>query len=163
MYVSGLKEDIQMGILHDMEALVNNMFFTNKKTGLLVQKPFQKGLLVSIKSVIGLFKELQSEGLTYILTTRVNQDALENSFSSLRYMGGNNTHPSASNFCERIRLLCVSKNIQFVVTNPSVEYSNECQFLSSDIIDKALDEISNTEGKHIFMSQNKSHVFLYRP
>ena len=137
-----------MGILNEMEEIVRKMYFIDKKTGRLVQKPFQKGLLVSIRSIIELFKELKSDGLQYLLTTRVNQDVLENSFSSLRYMGGNNTHPSASNFCERICLLCVSKNIDFVLTNPSVEYSEESQFLSSDIIDGALDEISPPQGKY---------------
>ena len=137
-----------MGILNEMKEIVKKMYFMDKKTGRLVQKPFQKGLLVSIRSIIELFKELKSDGLKYLLTTRVNQDVLENSFSSLRYMGGNNTHPSASNFCERIRLLCVLKNIHFVVTNPSVEYSEESQFLSSDIIDGAPDEVSIPQGKY---------------
>ena len=100
VYVLGLKEELQMGILHDMETIVSAMYFIDKKTGGLVQKPFQKGLVVSIRSVVDLYNELKSEGLTYLLTTRVNQDVLENTFSSLRYMEGNNTHPSASNFCE---------------------------------------------------------------
>ena len=137
-----------MGILNEMEEIVKKMYFIDKKTGRLVQKPFQKGLLVSIRSIIELFKELKSDGLQYLLTTRVNQDVLENSFSSLRYMGGNNTHPSASNFCKRIGLLCDSKNIHFVATNPYVKYSEESQFLSSDIIDGALDEVSTPQGKY---------------
>ena len=137
-----------MGILNEMEEIVKKMYFIDKKTGRLVQKPFQKGLLVSIRSIIELFKELKSDGLQYLLTTRVNQDVLENSFSSLRYMGGNNTHPTGANVCDRLRLLCVSKNTSYVVNKPSVEIQEASQFLTAEILDELAEEFSFTPGSY---------------
>ena len=52
-----------MGILNEMKEIVKKMYFIDKKTGRLVQKPFQKGLLVSIRSIIELFKEVKNDGL----------------------------------------------------------------------------------------------------
>ena len=51
-----------------------------KKPGLL---PFQKGFLISINSLRGLFKELNSEGYSYVLASRCNQDVLESYFSQI--------------------------------------------------------------------------------
>ena len=50
-----------------------------------------------------MYNELKNEGIIFLLTSRINQDALENTFSSLRYMGGNNCHPSAVECINRIR------------------------------------------------------------
>ena len=110
--------------------------------------PFQAGILVSIKSVIALYNELKSEGVEYLLTTRVNQDILENNFSKTRYMGGNNTHPTAANVCDRLRLLCVSKNTSYVVNNPSVEIQEASQFLTAEILDELAEEFSFTPGSY---------------
>ena len=82
------------------------------------KKPFQTGILVTIESIIALHRELKSEGFPYLMTARANQDALESTFSSLRYMGGNCSHPTAANCCDRICLLCLSKSEKFVVENP---------------------------------------------
>ena len=89
-----------MKALRDMADLVSKMHFINKK-GKAVKMPFQAGILVSIKSIFELYDELKKEGASYILTSRVNQDILENTFSKVRYMGGNNTHPTAANVCDR--------------------------------------------------------------
>ena len=101
-----------------------------------MQKPFQAGFIVSIKSIKQLHNDLKGDGAPYLLTTHVNQDTLENTFSTLRYMGGDNNHPTAANVCERIRLLCLSKNIQLIVKDPSVEYDGEPQFLTSEIMEE---------------------------
>ncbi|KAJ8875268.1 hypothetical protein PR048_023163 [Dryococelus australis] len=49
--------------------------------------PFQKGFRISIKSLIGLFEDMRSENMSYILTSRLNQDCLENFFSHVRGLG----------------------------------------------------------------------------
>ena len=120
----GIHEEEQFEILNSMEELVSKMYFVTEK-GNLSQKPFQKGITVAIKSVKDLYMEMKQEGWKYVITRRVNQDALENGFSTVRYVGGDNNHPTAANVCERIRLLCVSKNVKFVVENPSVEIEED--------------------------------------
>ena len=90
---------------------------------------------MSIKSTIELYHEMKNEGVSYLLTSRLNQDALESTFSTIRYMGGHNSHPTAVEFCDRLRMLLVSKDARFVVSNPAVEYNEENQqFVSSEII-----------------------------
>ena len=51
------------------------------------KKPFQKGILVNIKSTLALYQEMKEEGYSYLLTSRLNQDALESTFSRLRGIG----------------------------------------------------------------------------
>ena len=107
-------ETEQLNALDEMMKLVSNMFFVNKK-GNLFRKPFQSGIIVSIKLIKALFNELKEEGIEYFLTTRANQDCIENFFSCVRAMGGNNSHPSPVETVSRIRKACVSKNVNFVI------------------------------------------------
>ena len=51
-----------------MSSLVDNMYFRSR-SGTLVQKPFQAGIIVSINATIDLYKELKSEGVQYLLTS----------------------------------------------------------------------------------------------
>ena len=140
-----------MKILHEMADLVSNMHFINRK-GRNVKMPFQAGILVSIKSITELYNELKSEGATHMLTSHVNQDLLENMFSKVRYMGGNNSHPTAANVCERIRMLCVSKHIKFVVGNPSVEVEKDSDMLSAEIFEELSEDFSTASGKYLIQN-----------
>ena len=137
-----------MKALREMADLVLKMHFINKK-GKAVKMPFQAGILVSIKSLFELYDELKKEGASYILTSRVNQDILENTFSKVRYMGGNNTHPTAANVCDRLRMLCVSKNVEFVVESPSVEIPEDTDMLSAEIFEELLEDYSASSGIYL--------------
>ena len=56
--------------------------------------PFQKGILIGIKSLFMLYDELsQSHGVQYIRTVCLNQDILENFFSRIRAIGITDSHP----------------------------------------------------------------------
>ena len=148
----GIHEEEQFEILNSMEELVSKMYFVTEK-GNLSQKPFQKGITVAIKSVKDLYMEMKQEGWKYLITRRVNQDALENGFSTVRYVGGDNNHPTAANVCERIRLLCVSKNVKFVVENPSVEIEEETtNFISAEILECLAADFDEPAGKIILFT-----------
>ncbi|KAF0310604.1 Transposable element P transposase [Amphibalanus amphitrite] len=69
--------------------------------------PFQGGLLVDVRSVPGLLKDLQKTlgPDTYILTRRLSQDRLEATFGLLRVGGGSNTNPTPTDAMSRLRLL----------------------------------------------------------
>ena len=133
----GINEKLQLRVLDEMEEVTKNMYFLNNR-GKLVQQPFQTGILISIKSIRHLLKDLKGHGVKYLLTSKVNQDALENQFSSVRYMGGSNSHPTASLFCDRIRMLCVSKNIKIVLENSAVELESDQDenTISADLLDE---------------------------
>ena len=122
---SGIHEQSQLKALYAMQELVSYMYFRGGKNGGLCRKPFQSGILTSIKSIIGLYYELKNEEVNYILTTRVNQDVLESFFSCLRDMGGGNSHPSPVDTISRIRKLCVSKNVDYVLDNSNVEQADK--------------------------------------
>ena len=107
-----------------MKELVTNMYFP-LNNGKLVRKPFQGGIIVGIRSTLALFKELKDENMDFLLTTRVNQDCIENLFSCVRSMGGNGTHPTPIEAMNRIRKLCLTKSVQFVLDNANVEQSDQ--------------------------------------
>lgn len=56
-----------------------------------------------INSIIQLWDYLQKEGLSFLLTNRINQDCLENAFSSIRRAGGFRDNPDCKEFESAIR------------------------------------------------------------
>lgn len=66
---------------------------------------------MSTNSLLNLYNELKSDfNLSYILTSKLNQDSLENLFSLIRGSGGCNDHPKPMEFLYRMRLLVLGKN-----------------------------------------------------
>jgi hypothetical protein len=72
--------------------------------------PFQEGLNQSINAVIGLYDDIRHcyPSVHCLLTSRLNQDIAESTFSQLRSLGGFYDHPVAAEFDHRVRLLAVS-------------------------------------------------------
>ena len=91
---------------------------------------------MSINSTLDLYQELKNEGISYLLTSRLNQDGLENFFSQVRALGGNNSHPSTVETINRIRTLCLTKNVKSIVNNSVVEMQDDDEFLSVNLIDE---------------------------
>lgn len=74
---------------------------------------FQKGILLSNASLEQLYDYLKNKyDVEYIITTRLNQDVLENFFSYIRGMGGPNDHPSPLDFKYRLRWYILGKKLQ---------------------------------------------------
>lgn len=83
---------------------------------------FQKGIVMSTKSIKNLLVDVRSRfGMTYLLTHRLNQDALENTFSQLRTNGGLNDHPTPLNALYRLRMIILGKNAALVQSNLNTE------------------------------------------
>ena len=82
----GKDADDQMDILDQMELFLKNFAVFNKDGSLKDGKqPWQHGILCSIKSTRKLWGDLVKNGpFTFLLTSRLNQDCLENFFSRLR-------------------------------------------------------------------------------
>ena len=133
VFYPGVNEEEQLSALDAMEKLVQKMKFHSKKDrSKLVNIKFQTGIIVSIKSTKDLYIEVKSEGLEYLLTAKTNQDALENVFSQLRLMGGANAHPTSVQCMNRIRKLCMVKNIDLVVRDANVEYTDEVNIMRTN-------------------------------
>jgi hypothetical protein len=138
----GVHQSEQLNALGKMLDLVKNMYFGNDNTG-LTKKPFQTGIIVSINATIDLYNELKHEGLSYLITSRLNQDSLENLFSQIRALGGNNHHPTSVDAINRLRKICLTKNAQTIVSSSSpVEggENDEDVFLSVSIVDEINDQ-----------------------
>lgn len=103
----GLKIEKQTEILQNMSNYIKDVLVKGKKSML----PFQKGILISNKSLKDLFSYLNKTfNITYILTNKLNQDVLENLFSYIRSMGKTYDHPDALQFMYRMRWYIMGKH-----------------------------------------------------
>ena len=111
----------QMDVLNRMEEFLSK--FRVMSSG---SQRWDIGILTNIKSTKMLLKDLVIEGdFDYILTTRLNQDCLENFFSRLRAIGGDNDHPGPVRAFKRIKTLLVSKQAELMVNKPAVEIESD--------------------------------------
>lgn len=77
----GLNLDHQNKILDEMFSMVETMRCAHSPDML----PFQEGILVSIKSTQLLYRDMvETYGVTFLLTKKINQDALENFFGQVQ-------------------------------------------------------------------------------
>ncbi|CAH1955417.1 unnamed protein product [Acanthoscelides obtectus] len=109
----GTDLDKQIRLLDEMSEVVSSMRI-GKHKGLI---PFQKGILLSNRSLKELLPYLREKyNVEYILTSRLNQDVLENFFSYIRGMGGANDHHSPLDFKYRLRWYILGKNSSAIFT-----------------------------------------------
>lgn len=91
-------------------------------------KPIQTGILMSTQSLLDLFASLVGCGTySYLLTSRLTQDALENLFSQVR--GRGNSHPNPVHFRQCLRLISISHYL--AVPKRSSYNTSECTFAVS--------------------------------
>ncbi|KAF0739316.1 THAP-type domain-containing protein [Aphis craccivora] len=97
---------------------------------------FQKGILMHINGTRHLLNILKENGLQYLLTSKINQDALENLFSQLRTRGGLNDHPSPLNALHRLRMILLGKNPGISSYSNTQDKNNE-EYVLSTVFKKA--------------------------
>lgn len=104
----GLCLEKQINILNEMFTMVSGMRCAHSSDRL----PFQEGILVSIMSTKALLKDMRSsyENISFLLTKKLNQDALENLFGQIRTRGGLDDHPSPLSAIYRIRMIILGKS-----------------------------------------------------
>ncbi len=97
--------------------------------------PFQKGWLVSIDSAIELYEKMRAKyNASFLMTSRINQDILENLFSRIRYIAGANTHPGCVEFMNRLRLVVLGKSSEFIIATAPVEMDQDSDCGETDMI-----------------------------
>ena len=112
--------DVQTKILDDFKYEIMNMSVIHPRLKSL--RPFQKGIIITINSLRGLYKHLQEKiGLNFIITKNINQDIAENAFSILRGIGGFKDHPNSVDAKYRLRMLCISWHMLKPSQNSPVE------------------------------------------
>lgn len=90
---------------------------------------------MSICSLRGLYAEMRERfDITYIITAKLNQDALESLFSVIRARGGGNDHPSPLECLRRLRVIILGKNIQSVSAGQSTMDNSGEEFAIMDIL-----------------------------
>ena len=108
-----------------METLVKNIIIIGKYKLL----PCLNGIVNHIKSLKELYAELKNEGYSFVLTSRLNQDCVENIFSQIRGMA-NDTHPGPVEFTRRLENIIWSRNrYQANFKNPNTELEVESGLL----------------------------------
>ncbi|VEN43569.1 unnamed protein product [Callosobruchus maculatus] len=109
----GTNLEAQQDLLNRVTNQVSSMIVGNHKS--MIQ--FQKGILLTNKSMAELYTYVHlTYGVEYILTSRLNQDVLENFFSYIRGIGGANDHPSPLEFRYRLRWYILGKNSATIFT-----------------------------------------------
>ena len=103
----GLFIENQLEAIDTLEETIESLRFrTPKGNAISVLLPCQQGFLISIRSLKALYEDLKiRNSVTYILTSRLNQDSLESLFGRIRSFGGPNTHPTAVEFRYRLKLV----------------------------------------------------------
>lgn len=105
----GLKINEQNKVLDNMTDIINNMRVYGKSYLL----PFQKGIITNNQALKMLFKYLEEKyNVSYLITSKLNQDVLERFFGIIRAKGGLHDHPSPIEFKYRLRsfLLGIKNN-----------------------------------------------------
>jgi len=116
----------------DQDSLLNKVYETildMRCIGKQNLQLFQKALLMNINGTKLLLQILMEKNLKYLLTSKINQDALENLFSQLRSRGGLNDHPSPLNALHRLRMIILGKNPGIVSSSSNTADQNQEEFL----------------------------------
>ena len=117
----------QEQILDDMASMIVKLRKVGAKDSAALL-PFQNGIALAcagMKSFYSYMKE--NYPVSYVLTSRLNQDFIENLFSRLRGIGGTHDHPNCTEALDRLRLLMVGQDSAIVVERSAVrmEQDNE--------------------------------------
>ena len=134
----GIHERIQEATLRKMYLCCQGMK-VGKSRNLL---PFQKGFMTSIRSLFGLFSDLKKINVKYILTSRLNQDCLENLFSRIRGLGHFYDHPLPIDVKYRMRLLLLGSNANKISLSNSTSVASDDDGEDSFMISHLISNIS---------------------
>lgn len=117
-----MKEEDQLFALNTMHELIVEL----RQIGSKRMLPFQKGIQMTCTSLKLLLPAMKSlYGLKFIMTSRVNQDCLENFFSRIRALGRTYDHPGPAEFLHRMRLLILGQCPDLVVESSPVLFEQD--------------------------------------
>lgn len=149
IHAYGINTEKQNELLAEVSLLVKDMR-VGKKNNLL---PFQKGILINNESLKNLYNDIKimfennQYPVTYIMTTRLNQDVVENLFAYIRAMGACNDRPTAFDLRYRFRWYILGKHSTDIFTEGS---NTIVQNLADDetCLTSMSDELSNSNEEN---------------
>lgn len=126
-YGKGLAE--QERILEEFARAVRNLRVGKAQT----LYPFQKGILITITSLRGIYQELCGPPfyLKYLMTSRFNQDHVENIFCIVRMLGGFYSHPAPVECINRLKCYMLSTNLKPKSSSNTGGQEDNSQILST--------------------------------
>jgi len=137
---------------------VYDTIFTMRCKGKNSFKIFQKGILVFINGTCYFLKMLKEYGLNYLLTSKINQDALENLFSQVRCKGGLINHPTPLNALYRLSMIVLGKNPGITCDSNTCDKNNR-EFLLSKML-KDADITINKDNKCVSDTNDSNYEVL---
>ena len=124
--------------------------FMNVKIGIKgAWKPIQTGVVTTTKSLLGLQDLLLNrKGVSFVMTSRFSQDALENLFSQVRFK---NPTPSALEFKTNLRAITIA---QFLTEKKNSNYQNDESDYRADFLKFPTHSMSKgkTQPPKLFLS-----------
>ena len=137
----GINFDHQISVLNRMTEVITSMRVKNPVSKGLYK--FQKGVILSSQSIVGLYRMLQrSFNLEYILTRNLNQDSLEHLFGCIRQMRGTYDHPNAVTFKYRLKHLLLGKDVTLLAQKPNTTAANFDCLSNKAKLEKRENEVS---------------------
>ena len=119
----------QLSILDQMENFLDTFHVMDTEVNGYRKKakmPWQYGLMCSVRATRALYVDLVIKGpFTFLLTSKLNQDCLENLFSRLRALGGDNVHPTPLEAMRRMRILLLVRGADLLIRRPAVEMEDD--------------------------------------
>lgn len=122
----------QVDTLEEAAKMFENIKAIDKTKGVNTTKRIKtfKNILITIRSILMLSQDLESKGIKFLFTRRLNQDPLENFFGAVRQQGGNCKNPTPIQFMRAFSKLFLSNMMQ------TSRFSN-CQEDVCELLQKA--------------------------
>ena len=127
----GVHLDEQRSILNTFIETVDSLTVCGKKSHMA----WQKGVIISSNSLMALYDTLKEQyDIEYIMTCRLNQDALESMFGVLRAMEGIASQFGALSFMNRLRNYLLGAGGDIIIQGANVESTeHDEKVLTSDM------------------------------
>lgn len=153
----GMNIQEQNQIITNMNEYIEEMR-VGQRTSLL---PFQKGILLCNRSLRQMFTYIQEKyssdtfEVKYFLTSRLNQDILQNFFSYLRSMGGGYDHPTPVEILHRLKWYILGKHSEHVLSRgKNTEGDDTCESLIS------MTDVQNLGTINLFDQNTEEDIFM---
>lgn len=130
--------NLKIDIIDDFLHLIENIIIGNS------WKPVQTGIKMSALNTITLTEYLFKNGYLFFLTSRLNQDAIENLFSTLRRKGNINPTALQAKRCLRLVTLCQFIDTQKEKKNYADDDNEYYIDFFSSLTNKNKENVNNT-------------------
>eukprot|EP00095_Tigriopus_kingsejongensis_P006668 maker-scaffold660_size117387-snap-gene-0.24 protein:Tk06668 transcript:maker-scaffold660_size117387-snap-gene-0.24-mRNA-1 annotation:"truncated transposase" len=114
----GVHFDVQIQILRETKTFLETSEVVDKP-----RRPWQTGMLMNINALCGLYEELKDHmGITFLLTSYLNLELLDNVFAQVRALVADNNLPTSLEALKGIRLILIGKDAaELLLSTPTTE------------------------------------------